>query len=50
MLANLLWMSAIALALIIAGMAYRHGSRKGKGVFVVGVVVAVGLIIRVSTF
>ena len=49
MLSNLLWMSAIALALIIAGLAYRHGSRKGKVVFGLEVVVGVVLIALAAT-
>ena len=39
---NLLWMTGIALVFAIAAFAYRQGSLKGKGVFGLGVVVAVG--------
>ena len=44
-LPNLLWMTGIALALIVAAVAYRLGGFKGKGIFVVGVVAAVGLLV-----
>ena len=42
---NLLWMTGITLALVIAALAYRHGSLKGKGVFGLGVITAVGLLV-----
>ena len=49
MLTGVLWMSGIALALVIAGIGYRAGQVKGKAVFVFGVVAAVGLLVMAST-
>ena len=40
-----LWMTGIALALVIAALAYRQGSLKGKGIFGLGVLAAVGLLV-----
>ena len=39
---NLLWMSAIALALVVAAFGYRYGSLPDKGVFGLGVALAAG--------
>ena len=44
-LLNLLWMTGIALALVIAGLAYRQGSLKSKGIYGLGVITAVGLLV-----
>ena len=46
MFEHLLWMTGIALALVVAAL--RLGSLKGKGIFVVGVVAAVGLLVLAS--
>ena len=46
---GLLWMTAIALALAVAGIGYRVSKVVGKAVFAVGVVAALGLIVLVST-
>ena len=41
-------LTGAALSLIVAGLGYRQGSFKGKDVFGLGVVVAVGLLVLVT--
>ena len=45
---NLLWMAGIALVLAVAAFGYRQGNLKGKGVFGLGVVTAVGLLVMAT--
>ena len=48
-MAGFLWMTAIALALIMAGVGYRIGHAPGRTIFVLGIVSAGGLIALAST-
>ncbi len=49
MIANLLWMSGITIALVAAGVGYASGRPIGKGVFVVGVITAVLVLVLAAT-
>ena len=48
MLPNLLWMAAVALSLVVAGIGLRTGKGPGYAVFTLGVMTAVGLIALAS--
>ena len=48
MVTAVLQLTGMALSLIVAGFGYCHGSHKGKAVFGLGVVVAVGLLVLVT--